>query len=142
MKTRLFLRIAAIVSLLLAVGHSIGGMKSWSPMPDNDVFRAMKTVRFDLGSVNRSYLDFYVGLGWSQGILLLLQAVVLWQMASLFERNPAPVRLLTMAFLLANLAMALISWKLILPPPMILCAAVTAVLGVAWVTAGPESRTA
>ena len=69
MKTRLFLRIAAVLCLLLAVGHSIGGMKSWSPMPDNDVFNAMKTVRFDLGSVNCTYLDFYVGLGWSLGIL-------------------------------------------------------------------------
>ena len=51
----------------------------------------------------------------------------------------APVRGLTMAFFLANLAMGLMSWKLILPPPMVLCAAVTVALGAAWAAAGRES---
>jgi hypothetical protein len=47
-----------------------------------------------------------------------------------------------MTFLVANVAVALISWKLILPPPVILCSAVAAALAVAWVAAGRESQPA
>ena len=41
--TTLFLRIASIISLLFATGHTLGGLKKWSPMGDNEVLRAMTT---------------------------------------------------------------------------------------------------
>jgi len=65
MTTTLLLRISAVISLLFAIGHSLGGLKRWSPMGDNEVLKSMETVRFDTMGANRSYLDFFMGFGWS-----------------------------------------------------------------------------
>ncbi len=86
MWTMVLLRIAAIISVLFTAGHTLGGMERWSPMGENDVLKAMTTVRFDTMGANRSYLDFYMGFGWSISVAMLLQSVLLWQLASLAGR--------------------------------------------------------
>jgi hypothetical protein len=65
MTTTLWLRISSVLSLLFAAGHTSGGLKNWSPMGENTVLQAMRTVRFDAMGANRSYFDFYMGFGWS-----------------------------------------------------------------------------
>ena len=85
MTTTLALRIAASISLLFTLGHSLGGLQKWSPNADNPVLRAMTDVHFDMMGMNRSYLDLYLGLGWSISVAMLLQTVLLWQLASLRE---------------------------------------------------------
>ena len=61
MTTTLLLRIAAVISLLFALGHTAGEMKKWSPMGENAVLDAMASVHFDTMGANRTYLDFYLG---------------------------------------------------------------------------------
>jgi len=56
--------------LLFAVGHTLGGRKYWPAMGDNRVLQAMRTVHFDLGAISRSYLDFYMGFGYSISVSL------------------------------------------------------------------------
>ena len=43
----------------------------------------MTTIRFETMGANRSYLDFFMGFGWSISASMLLQTVLLWQMGSL-----------------------------------------------------------
>ena len=135
MKTRLALRIASILTFLFAVGHSLGGMKSWSPAGDNDVLRAMRSVHFNAAGVSRTYLDFYMGFGWTLSIFLLLQAVLLWQLATIAGTDPQSVRPSIAAFFVATLASAVVSWELILPTPVIFSAAIAICLGVAFFAA-------
>jgi hypothetical protein len=92
MTTALLLRIASVVSLVFTAGHTPGGLQKWSPMGDNDVLKAMTTVRFDAMRANRSYLDFFMGVGWSISEAMLLQTVLLWQLASLAQRDPVDVK--------------------------------------------------
>ena len=117
MTTTLLLRAASVISLLFAIGHSLGGLRKWSPMGDNDVLGAMTAVRFETMGVSRSYLDFYLGFGWSISVAMLLQTVLLWQMASLARTDAARVRPMIAVFALATLASGLIGWSLILPLP-------------------------
>ena len=77
MTTTLLLRIASVISLLFTAGHTLGGRKQWSPMGGNDVLRAMTDVRFDTMGVSRSYLDFFMGFGWSISVFMLMQTVLL-----------------------------------------------------------------
>ena len=65
MMTTLLLRIASIISLLFVAGHTLGGLRKWSPMGENEVLRAMTAVHFETRGANRSYLDFFMGFGWS-----------------------------------------------------------------------------
>jgi len=139
MKTRLTLRIASIVMFLFAVGHSLGGRESWSPAGETDVLRAMRSVRFDAAGVSRTYLDFYMGFGWTLAVFMLLQAVLLWQIAAVAKRDARSVRPMIASFFIATLASACVSWVLILPIPVIFSALLAACLAFAFFTAGRES---
>jgi len=119
MTATLLLRIASIISLLFTAGHTLGGLKKWSPMGDNEVLRAMKGVRFETMGANRSYLDFFMGFGWSISVAMLMQTVLLWQMASLARTDPAHVRPMIAVFALATLATGVIAWRFIFPVPAI-----------------------
>lgn len=141
MKTRLALRIASILTFLFAAGHSLGGMKSWSPAGDNDILRAMRSVHFNAAGVSRTYLDFYMGFGWTLSIFLLLQAVLLWQLATIARTDPRIVRPSIAAFFLATLASAVVSWELILPNAVIFSAAIAICLGFAFFIAAPKTAT-
>jgi hypothetical protein len=136
MTTTLTLRIASSISLLFTIGHSLGGLQKWSPNADNPVLRAMTDVHFDMMGMNRSYLDLYLGLGWSISVAMLLQTVLLWQLASLARNEAARVRPMIAAFLLATAASGIIAWLLIFPVPVIFCAVLALVLAYAYWTMG------
>ena len=140
MRRPVLLRIASGVSLLFAAGHTLGGARSsWSPIPDNDVFRAMKSTRFDVFGVSRTYADFYVGFGYSLAVFLFLQAIALWQLATLAKQESVATRPLIGSFFVASLLLALLSWKFILPVPVVFSALVAAFLGLALVSKRPRS---
>jgi hypothetical protein len=119
MTATLLLRIASVISLLFTAGHTMGGLKKWSPMGDNEVLRAMTGVRFETMGANRSYLDFFMGFGWSLSVMMAMQTVLLWQMASLARTDPAHVRPMIAVFALATLATGVIAWRFIFPVPAI-----------------------
>src|SRR5689334_6204509 len=123
MNTALLLRIASGVSLLFAAGHTLGARETWSPMGQTDVLNAMRTVRFDVMGVSRTYLDFYRGFGFTLSVFLLLQAILIWQLAALAKNAPLQVRGMVASFALASLACAILSWKFILPIPAVFSAA-------------------
>jgi hypothetical protein len=135
MTTTLTLRIAALISLLFAIGHSAGGLQKWSPTDDNPVLAAMTGFHFDVMGMNRSYLDLYLGLGWTISVLMLLETALLWQMASLARTNAAQVRPMIAAFMLATLASGAIAWLFIFPIPVLFCAALFIALAAAYWTA-------
>lgn len=132
MTRTLLLRIASVISLLFTAGHSMGGLKKWSPMGENEVLRSMTTVHFDTVGVSRSYLDFFMGFGWSISVAMLLQTVLLWQMSSLARNNAANVRPMIAVFALATLASGAIAWRFIFPVPALFCLVRLAVLVAAY----------
>jgi hypothetical protein len=104
-------------------------------MGENDVLKAMETVRFDTMGVNRSYLDFFLGFGWSLSVTMLLQSVLLWQLASLARSDAAQVRPMIAAFALATLAGGVIAWLFIFPLPALFSATLLIVLVAAYIRA-------
>src|SRR5262245_24838382 len=133
--TTLLLRVASIVTLLFAAGHTLGGTKSWSPMGETDVLAAMRTQRFEVFGVSRTYLDFYRGFGFSLSVYLLLQAALLWQLASLAKTEPGHLLATIATFVISSLAGTLLCWTMILPQPAVFSAFLTICLGAALFTA-------
>jgi hypothetical protein len=136
MKPALLLRITSILSLLFAVLHTMGGADSWSPAGENDVLRAMRSYHFDFGGVSRSYLNLYLGLGYTVSVFLLLQAVLLWQLATIAKVDPARIRPLIASFFVASMACAFLSWKFIFAVPAIFSLIIAALLAFAFYVAG------
>jgi len=129
------LRIAAAISLLFTIGHSMGGLQQWSPMGDNAVLKAMTDVRFATMGVSRSYLDFYMGLGWTISVLMAMETILLWQLASLAKTEPARLRPIIAVIVLATVGSGIIAWRFILPVPAIFSVVLLIPLALAYVAA-------
>jgi len=136
------LRIAAAISLLFTLGHSMGGLQLWSPMGENAVLKAMTDVRFDTMGVSRSYLDFYMGFGWSLSVFMLMETVLLWQLASLAKTEAARVRPIIAVIALATAGSGIIAWRFILPVPALFSVVLVIPLAIAYVAARSEQRIA
>jgi hypothetical protein len=139
MKPSLLLRIASIASLLLAAGHTLGGLQSWSPPGDTDVLQAMRSFRFDAEGVSRTYWDFYIGFGLIISVFLLAQAGVLWQLATVSKTDPVQVRPILSMLFISVLANAVLSWKFFFAVPVVLAIAIASSLGLALAVARPTS---
>jgi hypothetical protein len=135
MTMTIWLRISAVISLLFTFGHTMGGLKRWSPMGDNPVLQAMSSVRFEAMGVSRTYLDFFMAFGWSLSVTMLMQSVLLWQLASLASTDAARVRPLIAVFALATAVSGIIAWRLIFPLPALFSAVLAACLMVAFFVA-------
>lgn len=135
MTATLLLRVAAIISLLFTAGHTMGGLKKWSPMGDNPVLKAMTDVRFEVMGANRSYLDFFMGFGWSLSVTMLLQSILLWQIANLARTDAPRVRPIIAVFALAQLAGGIIAWRFIFPVPALFSVILLVALVAAFVLA-------
>jgi hypothetical protein len=131
MKPWTFLRIASVVTLVFAAGHTNGARKSWSPIGDTDVLLSMKSFRFDMMGVTRSCWDFYYGFGLFISLYLALQAVLLWQLAAVAKRDPAAARPMIVSFLIAAVGSTVLAWVYIFAMPAVFTAVIAACLGAA-----------
>lgn len=139
MKPSLLLRVASILTLLFAVGHSLGGLSLWSPAGETEVLGAMRSFHFDASGVSRTYLDFYLGFGFILSVYLLAQAVVLWQLASLARTDANRLRPLIGTFFLASVVSAFLSWRYIFLVPVVSFLVIAVCLGLAFYAAGKSS---
>jgi len=128
-KSGLPLQIASVISLVFAVAHTLGGLKGWSPLGETDVLTAMRTFHFDVEGVNRSYYQFYRGFGFLLSVFLVLQAVLLWQLASLARANRLLARPLVWSFFVSSFPIGVLTWLFLFPTPVYFDAALTACLG-------------
>lgn len=135
MSATLWLRVSAVVSLLFTLGHFMGGTQNWSPMADNPVLESMRTVRFNVMGVDRSYLDFYLGFGHTATVNLLLQSVLLWMLGNVARTHVALVRPMIAVFMVAAAVTGVIAWRYILPVPAFCSLALCATLIVALIAA-------
>ena len=135
MKPFILLRITSVITLMFAIGHSLGGMESWSPRGDTEVLKAMKAFRFNAEGVTRTYFDFYLGFGLILSVYLFLQAVLLWQLAALAKSDALRLRPLLVSFFLASVVSAGLSWKFIFAVPAVSFVVIAVGLGLAFFAA-------
>jgi len=135
MQPTLYLRAAAVVTLLMAVGHTLG--RPWVPGKDpvtRAVTAAMESHRMQVMGFDRTLMDFYVGFGLTISVNLLLQAVLLWMTADLAARQPERARAIASVFLLANAAAAAVAGIYLFAVPLAVSALITLLLAAAVVT--------
>ena len=136
MRVTPFLRIAAILSLINGVGHTIGVFSSPKHGAEEiAVLETMKSHHFDVMGSVRSYWDFLFGYGLLITIGLLVQAILFWQLAALAKTNPAWTRPIVALFFFNCIGVATVSWKYFFIVPAVAQLLIAACLGVAFVTA-------
>jgi len=141
MNPKVLLRIAAVITLLLGVGHLMG--RPWAPA--NDPFAlvvvgAMKSHSMHVMGFDRTFMDFYQGFGWMLGITLFVQAAVLWLVAGLLEGDPMRAVWIAAVFFLANVVQTVLAGVYLFTAPLVMSALVTLCLGAAVLSARSLTR--
>jgi len=78
MKASLFYRIAAVLLLLFAVGHTLGFRQSDPKWGVDALLGSMRSIHFDVQGFNRTYWDLFVAAGFSVGVFYLFAAILAW----------------------------------------------------------------
>jgi len=107
MNPKVLLRIAAILMLLHAIGHTIGAL-SWKKTPDaakQAVIESMTAHKFPFMGVERSMAEYYDGYGFACTLALLLITAVLW-----ITSNVTPHSISLVKNILFVLSFILLAW--------------------------------
>ena len=143
MKPAMFLRIASILTLIHSILHTIGGVFG-KPQPGVAamVAETMRSNRFAFMGATRSYADFLLGMGLGVTILLTVEGLVFWLLASLAKSDAARLRPILAVFLAGYLAFAVNSYFFFFAGPVITELLIALCLGMAIFTAKPTNREA
>ncbi len=124
-----FYRIASVLFILFAVGHTFGFLAFKPPSPEGLAVRdAMQNVRFQVKGSTFTYGDFYTGFGLYATVYLLFSAFLAWHLGNLARTAPQAIGLLAWVFVAVQVASLILSWRYFLLPPVILSALVAACL--------------
>jgi hypothetical protein len=132
----MFYRIAAILLLLFAVGHTLGFRQSDPKWGVDALLGSMRSIHFDLGGFSRTYWDLFVGAGLFVSVFLLFAAVLAWQLAGLPAATLALMRDTAWAFARCFAAITVVSWSYLCSIPSAFSILITLCLtAAAWLSA-------
>ena len=136
MKASMFYRIAAVLLLLFAVGHTLGFRQSDPKWGVDALLGSMRSIHFDVQGFHRSYWDLFVAAGFSVGVLYLFAAILAWQLGNLPAATLALMRGTAWAFALCFAAITVVSWRYLFVIPISFSLVITLCLIVAaWLSA-------
>jgi hypothetical protein len=142
MKASIFYRIAAVLLLLFAVGHTLGFRQSDPTWGVDALLSSMRSIHFDMQGFNRTYWDLFEAAGFSVGVFFLFSAILAWQLGSLPATTLALMRGTRWALALCFAAITIVSWRYLFILPIAFSAVITLCLTVAaWLSAKQVSET-
>jgi hypothetical protein len=99
MKSVWLFRIAAIVFVLFATGHTFGFLTFQAPTPEGRaVWDAMNRVSFDFNGKSFTYAGFYISFGLDISFYLCFQDFLAWYLSVMASRAPQAMKPLGWAF--------------------------------------------
>ena len=137
-KPTLYLRIASLLTLMMATLHTIGGVfGAPSPGAGAVAWTAMQTNHFVVFGMDRTYERFYIGFGLSITVCLVMEAIVFWLLGNLARKGTANLRPILAVFFAGYLVSAALAYLFFFPPPVVTYFLISVCLGLALFTAKP-----
>jgi hypothetical protein len=136
MKASLFYRIAAVLLLFFAVGHTLGFRQSDPAWGVDTLLGSMRSIHFDLQGFSRTYWDLFVAAGFSVGVFYFFAAMLAWQLGGLPAETLALMRGTAWAFALSFVAITIVSCRYLFILPIVFSMAITlCLIAAAWLSA-------
>ena len=130
MKATWLYRVAALLFVLFAAGHTFGFLAFKPPTAEGlAVMDAMNKVHFQIGGTSFSYGHFYLGFGLYVTLYLLFSAFLAWHLSRLAQRAPRAIGALGWVFCSVQVVSLILSWLYFSGPPAWLSGAVAVCLG-------------
>ena len=135
MKPSIFYRVAAVLLLLFAAGHTLGFRQSDPKWGVDTLLGSMRSIHFDVQGFNRTYWDLFVAAGLSVGVFYLFAAILAWQLGSLPKETLALMRGIAWAFALCFAAITVVSSTYLFILPIVFSLVITVCLiSAAWLS--------
>jgi hypothetical protein len=128
MKATVFYRIAAVLLLLFAAGHTFGFRQNNPEWGADAVLGLMRSVHFDAQGFTRTYWDFFSAFGLFLSVFLLFAAVLAWLLGGLPAETLARVRSIAWALAICFVAVTAVSWRYAFTTPIVFSALITVCL--------------
>jgi hypothetical protein len=134
MKAVTLYRIASVLLVLFAAGHTFGFLKFKPSSAEGLAVRdAMNNVHFQVGGSTFSYGGFYTGFGLYITLYLLFSAFLAWHLGTIASNSPQAIGALGWVFCAVQVVSLILSWKYFSAAPAVFSAAVAICLGwAAW----------
>lgn len=138
MKPVTLYRIASVLLVLFAAGHTFGFLKFKPATAEGLAVRdAMNNVHFQVGGSTFSYGGFYTGFGLYISLYLLFSAFLAWHLGTVASKSPQAIGALGWVFCAVQVVSLVLSWKYFSAPPAVFSAVIAICLGwAAWLVAG------
>lgn len=131
MKVSVLYRIASVLLLLFAAGHTIGFRQVDPSWHADSLVDSMKSVHFNANGSVRTYWDFFVGFGLFVSVWLVFAAIVAWQLGSLPAETLARMRLVAWGFVVCVGIVTWLSWRYFFVIPVVFSIAILLCLAAA-----------
>jgi cobalamin biosynthesis protein CobD/CbiB len=140
MKVSLSYRIASVLLVLFAAGHTLGFRQILPEWGVGPVVASMRAIHFNAQGFNRTYYDFYVGFGFFVSVFLLFLAVLAWQLGGMRREILASIPQVTWSLAVCSLAITVLSWKYFFAVPIVFSMLITLGLFLgAWFAGKPQA---
>ena len=139
MKASLFYRIAAVLLLLFAAGHTLGFRQSDPVWGVDALLGSMRSIHFDAQGFSLTYWGIFTAFGLFFSVFLVFAAVLAWLLAGLPAETLARVRSIAWALAISFVAVTALSWRYAFTTPIVFSFLITVCLiAAAWLSAPPS----
>src|SRR5579862_1673125 len=128
MKSSMLYRVAAVLLVLFAIGHTLGFRQSDPRWGVEAVLGSMQSIHFRVQGFSRTYWDLFEAAGFSVGAFYLFAAILAWQLGSLPAATLTLMRGTAWAFAACFAAITVVSWRYLFILPIAFSIVITSCL--------------
>ena len=110
MRVSLLYRVASGLLVLFAIGHTLGFRRTDPRWGADSVVGSMRTTRFNVDGLSRTYWDFFTGFGLFVTVFLLFAAILAWELGGLVKDQLMPLLVVSWAFAICFVCITVLSW--------------------------------
>jgi hypothetical protein len=141
MKPALLFRIAAVLFLFFAAGHTFGFLSFKPDSPEGlAVMKAMDNVHFEAQGKIFSYGGWYRGFGLTATVSMIFEAFLAWHLGTMARRGSRDVVILGWAFFAWQIPSLVLCFIYFGVAPMVLSLAVALLIAVSTWLAGRAAQ--
>lgn len=122
MKPKILIRIASVLMLIFALGHSIGHFTRYNTTDIRAIntITSMQMTKIPMEGVDKTYDQFYSGMSLNLSITLIAFAILLWLLSNLVQSNPKIVRRLLIPIFLCAFGFSITGFVYFFPAPTLI----------------------
>jgi hypothetical protein len=128
MRASLLFRVASVLLVLFAIGHTLGFRRVDPRWGVDSLIDQLRLTHFNVQGFQRTYWDFFTGFGLFVTILLFFAAIVSWQLGGLPKEALSAMSVMSWSLAICFVIVTLLSYQYFFIIPVIFSGVIAACL--------------